>query len=171
MRPGVGGGRSLRAVPLRCRTPPGREALEKYKDVQLIDPAYIAGEEHLKSAIFQAEKAFLRKENISTSPLIEVVVRASLNRQIKNAFELLGPKGSNEVVAISKEYPERFIEEYGCSEDKSMLDVDEKKFEKIKDIFDIDEREIMAVSGREFEDRMKTLQRIIAERIALLNKL
>jgi len=160
----------LRAVPLRCRTPPGREALEKYKDVQLIDPAYIAGEEHLKSAIFQAEKAFLRKENISTSPLIEVVVRASLNRQIKNAFELLGPKGSNEVVAISKEYPERFIEEYGCSEDKSMLDVDEKKFEKIKEVFHIGEREIMAVSGREFEDRMKTLQRIIAERIALLNK-
>lgn len=161
----------MRAVPLRCRTPPGREALEKYKNVQLIDPAYIAGEEHLKSAIFQAEKAFLRKENISTSPLIEVLVRASLKRQIKNAFELFGPKGSNEIVAISKVYPKRFIEEYGCSEDKSILDIDEKKYEKVKEVFDIDEKEIMAVSSGEFEDRVKTLQKIIAERVALLNKI
>ncbi len=171
MQPGFGGGRNLRAVPLRCRTPPGKEALEKYKNIQLMDPAYIAGEGHITSAIFQAEKAFLRKENISTSPLIEVLVRASLKRQIKNAFELFEPKGSNEVLAISKKYPERFIKEYECTEDESILQIDEKRYEKIKGIFDVGEREIMAVSGREFEDRVKTLQRIIAERVALLNKI
>jgi KEOPS complex subunit Cgi121 len=159
----------LKALPLRCKTPPGIEALEKYRDVQLMDPRYIAGEEHLKSAILQAERAFKRKENISTTPFIEVLVRASLNRQIKNAFELFGPKGSNEVVAISKKYPKKLAEEYGCTEDESVLEVDEKKYEKIKEKFDIAEKEIMAVSGSEFEDRVKTLQKIIAERMALLN--
>ena len=162
---------SLKAVPLRCQKPPGMEALEKYKDVQLIRSECIAGEGHLKSAIIHAEKAFKRKENISTNPFIEVVVRASLNRQIKNAFELLGPRGSTGVIAISEKYPKDLIEEYGCSEDKSIIDIDEKKYEKIKDVFDISEKEIMAVSSGEFEDRVKTLQKIIAERIALLNKI
>jgi KEOPS complex subunit Cgi121 len=147
------------------------EALDKYKDVQLIDPSCIAGEGHLKSAISHAERAFKRKENISTNPFIEVVVRAAQSRQIKNAFELLGPKGSKEVIAISEEYPKQLIEEYGCSEDKNILGIDEKKYEKIKEVFDIDEKEIMAVSSKEFEERVLTLQKIIAERIALLNKI
>lgn len=161
----------MRAVPLRCKRPPGIEALERYKDVQLIDPAYVAGEEHLNSAISQAEKAFLRKENISTNPLIEVLVRASLTGQIKNAFETLGLRGSNEVIAISEEYPKGLIEEYGCVEDKSILDIDEKKYERIKEVFGIGEREIMAVSGPGFTDRVRTLQRVITERIALINNI
>jgi KEOPS complex subunit Cgi121 len=147
------------------------EALEKYKDVQLMSSEHIAGEGHLKSAIAHAERAFKRKENISTNPFIEVVVRAAINRQIKMAFEILGPEGSREVIAISEEYPAAFIEEYGCSEDKTILDVDEKKYEKIKKKFRIREKEIMAVSGERFEERVQTLQKIIAERIALLNKI
>ena len=166
---GGGGGLNLKALALRCKIPPGMEALEKYRDVQLMDPAYIAGDEHLKSAISQAENAFLRKENISTNPFIEVLVRASLNRQIKNAFELFGPRGSKEVVAISEECPEQLLEEYGCSEDKSILDIDKKRYEEIKKVFKIGEKEIMAVSSGEFEDKVKTLQKIIAERMALLN--
>lgn len=158
------------AVPLRCKRPPGTEALEKYRDVQLISSEYIAGEGHLKSAIFHAERAFRRKENISTNPFIEVVVRAALNRQIKIAFDILGPKGSKEVIAISNEGPSKFIEEYGCIEDESILNVDEKKYEKIKEKFKIKEKEIMAVSSGDFDDRVLTLQKIINERMALLNK-
>ena len=161
---------SLRAVPLRCSVAPGTDALERYKDVQLIDPAYIAGEAHLKSAIFHAESAFKRGENVSKNPFIEVVVRAAQSRQIKIAFDILGPKGSKEVIAISQDYPKDFIEEYGCSEDNTILDIDEKKYEKIKEKFKIKEKEIMAVSGRDFDDRVLTLQKIIAERMALLNK-
>ncbi len=161
---------SFRAVPLRCRVPPGTKALEKYRDVQLISSEYIAGEEHLKSAIFHAERAFKRKENISSNPFIEVVVRAAQNKQIKIAFETLGPGDSKEVIAICEKYPEELIEEYGCREDGSILEVDEKKYEKIKKKFKIDEKEIMAVSGSGFEEKVETLKKIIAERMALLNK-
>lgn len=169
---GFGGSRSLslRAVPLRCEKAPGTEAIDKYKDVQLIDSSNIAGGEHIKSAIAQAEMAFKRGENISKNPFIEVVVRASLSRQIKIAFEILGPKGSKEVVAISEGYPDGFVKEYGCREDKGILDVDEKKYEKIKEVFDVGEREILAVSGAKFEEKVETLKKIIAERMALLNK-
>lgn len=159
----------MKAVPFRCKRAPGIEALEKYRDIQLVDPAYVAGKEHLKSAISQAKKAFSRKENISTSHLIEVVVRTSLTGQIKNAFEIVGPKGP-EVIVISEEYPDQFIAEYGCVEDKSILDIDEEKYERIKEAFGIGEKEIMAVSGEGFEDRVRTLQKIITERIALINK-
>ncbi|MBU2560463.1 hypothetical protein KKA03_06160 [archaeon] len=161
---------SLKAVPLRCNTPPGIEALDKYEDVQLISSEYIAGEEHLESAIKSAKRAFKRKENISTNPFIEVVVRAAQNKQIKIAFDVLGPGDSKEVIAICEKYPKRFIEEYRCTEDKSILKVDEKRYEKIKRIFDIGEDEIMAVSGASFEEKVETLKKIIAERMALLNK-
>lgn len=171
VRPRFGGGRDLKGVPLRCKRPPGMEALDKYKDVQLISSDCIAGEEHINSAISQAEKAFLRKDNISSSPLIEVVVRASLGRQIKSAFELFDLEGSTEIVAISERYPEELAKEYGCMEDKSILDVDEEKYEKIKKVFNIGEKEIMAVSSSDFEERVETLKKIIAERIALLNNL
>jgi KEOPS complex subunit Cgi121 len=161
---------SLKAVPLRCNVAPGTDALEKYKDVQLIDPAFIAGEAHLKSAIFHAESAFKRGENVSKNPFIEVVVRAAQSRQIKIAFDILGPKGSNEVVAISEGYPDGLIEEYGCIEDESIFNIDEKKYEKIKEKFKIKEKEIMAVSSSDFDDRVATLKKIIAERMVLLNK-
>ncbi len=158
----------MKALALRCEKAPGKEALKKYKDVQLIDPSCIAGEEHLTFAISQAKKAFERKENVSKNPLIEVMVRASLGRQIKNALEIFGLRGSNTVITISEKYPNEFIEEYGCSEDESILNVDEKKYEKIKNVFDIGEVEIRAVSGGEFDEKVATLKRIIAERIALL---
>jgi tRNA threonylcarbamoyladenosine modification (KEOPS) complex Cgi121 subunit len=157
-------------VPLRCNTPPGIEALDKYRDVQLISSEYIAGEEHLEFAIKSQERAFKRKENISSNPFIEVVVRAAQNKQIKIAFEMLGPGDSKEVIAISEKVPEAFFEEYGCTEDISILEVDEKKYERIKKIFDISEDEIMAVSGASFEEKVETLKKIIAERMALLNK-
>lgn len=161
---------SLKAVPLRCNTPPGIEALDKYGDVQLIRSEFIADVEHLESAISSAKLAFKRKENVSKNPFIEVVVRAALNKQIKTAFDVLGPGDSKEVIAISEKVPKKLIKEYGCKEDKSILKVDEKKYEKIKKIFDIDEREILAVSSENFEEKVKTLQKIIAERMALLNK-
>lgn len=161
---------SLEAVPLQCQKMPGIEALDKYKDVQLISSEYVAGEEHMKRAIAHAEQAFKRGENISKDPLIEVVVMASLERQIKSALEIFGIGDTKKVVAICEKYPSQLIEEYGCCEDKSILEIDEKRYEKIKEKFKIEEREIVAVSGEKFEERVATLQKIIAERMALLNK-
>ena len=161
---------SLKAFALRCEKPCGIEAIDKYKDVQLIDPAFIAGEEHLKSAIASGELAFKRGEAISTNPFIEVVVRAAQTNQIKTAFEILGPKGKIEIIAISKKRPTAFMDEYGCHEEPGVLLVDAKKYEKIKKKFKITESEILAVSSDDFKDRVQTLQKIIAERMALLNK-
>jgi tRNA threonylcarbamoyladenosine modification (KEOPS) complex Cgi121 subunit len=161
---------NLKAVPLRCEKAPGTGALDKHRDVQLIDASNIAGEEHIKSAIARAATAFERGENVSKNPFIEVVVRAACNRQIKTAFEILGPKASKEVVAISEGHPDVFIAEYGCKEDKSILDIDEKKYEKIKEVFDIGEEEILAVSSENYEEKVNTLKKIISERMALLNK-
>ncbi len=162
---------SLAAVPLRCEKAPGMEALDKYKDVQLISSECIAGKEHLESAIHHAELAFKRGENISKNPLIEVVVRASLERQIKNAFEIFGIGNTKTIISISEKYPEGFIDEYMCQKDESVLLLDEKKYERIKEVFEITEKEIMAVSSGDFGSRVKTMQRIIAERMALLNKI
>lgn len=158
----------MKVVPLRCKTPVSREALERYKDVQLIDPRYVAGREHLEFAILQAERAFERGENISNNIFIEILVRASAQRQIKKAFEIFGLKTSGRVVAISEELPKKLMEEYGCEEDQRILEMDEEKYERVKEIFDVDEEEIAAVSDGSFSDRARMLKEIIKERIALI---
>jgi KEOPS complex subunit Cgi121 len=151
---------------LRCRKALGKEVVEKYRDIQVVDARYVAGREHLEFALTQAEKAFKRGSNISNDPMMEVLVRASAQRQIKKALELFGVNGSREVYIIGKELPLELIRSYGCEEVEPRIS--RGKYRRLKEKFGIGEAEIAAVAGRDYEARVEALKNIIKERVALL---
>jgi len=157
----------VRIFPLRCKRPVRREDLAAYPDIQVLVPALVAGKEHLDFAISQAEKAFSRGENISGNRFVEVILRASAQRQIKRAFEFFGisDEGEREVVVLSEERPEKFMEDFGCEEAGELLEMDGEKLEDIKRAFQIPDEELSALPLAERE----SLVEVIKERIALLN--
>ncbi|MEE8168150.1 MAG: KEOPS complex subunit Cgi121 [Candidatus Hydrothermarchaeales archaeon] len=149
---------------LRRKKAVGKEFLERYSDLQVLDSRYIAGREHIEFALNQAEKAFEEGTNISKKLFVEILVRASCQRQIKKALALFS-LGSREIVVICKELPEE-LSRYGCQE--LAEEVFEDKYEGIKEAFEITETEILAVSGEAFHDRVNALKEIIKERVALV---
>lgn len=159
----------MRVYCLRCSRALGKEVIEKYRNIQVIDSRYVFGKEHMEFALAQAEKAFQRKTNISKELMIEVLVRASAQRQIKKALELYGVDNSGEVYVLSDALPPELIRSYGCVEATPKIDPD--KYEKLKETFGIGEAEIAAVAGEGYEARVEVLKNIIKERIALLEVL
>lgn len=147
---------------LRCRKPVGVEVLKKFKDMQVIDSRLVAGNEHIKFAISQAEKSFKRLENVSSNFFIEVLVRASGQRQIKKALSLFGVRNSRRVVVISNELPRDFLKEYCCVEED--VKIDGRKYSAIKKQFEITEKEISTI-GIEKNEALKSL---VKDRIALI---
>ncbi len=152
---------------LVCKKPVGREVIEKPRNIQVLNSKYVAGREHIEFSLNQANKAFEIGENISNDLMVELMVRASANRQIKRAFELFGLP-SREVVVLGSETPKNF-HEYGCTKAREEITIE--KYEDIKKIFDIQEKEILAISKEDFRSKAKALQEIIKERIALVNAL
>ncbi len=131
-----------------------------------MDSRLVAGLGHIEFAASQAEMAFKRNENLSNDPLIEVMLRMSGQRQISKALEMFGLKDSKEVVLISKQDPESFLKANGWERDESILDMDEDRFERIKERFHIDELELEAASNN---DREAALLDIVKERVALVS--
>ncbi len=156
----------MNILPLRSEKPLNKEILEDYKDIQLVDTRLVASLGHIEFAASQAEIAFERNENISNDPLIEVMLRMSGQRQISKALEMFGLKDSKEVVLISKQDPESFLNANGWKHDESILDIDEERFERIKERFHIDELELETASNN---DRNAALLDIIKERVALVS--
>ncbi|HSO26054.1 MAG TPA: KEOPS complex subunit Cgi121 [Methanobacteriaceae archaeon] len=69
-------------------------ALEKNLScmIQLLDARGIAGKEHVYNAVLHALNSFKRKNNIANDLGMEICVRASAQRQISRAIEILGLK-------------------------------------------------------------------------------
>ncbi|MFH1774103.1 MAG: KEOPS complex subunit Cgi121 [Methanobacteriota archaeon] len=155
----------MKILPLKCKKPLNKEVLKKYKDVQIIDSRFVAGREHIEFAISQAEKAFKRGENFSNDFFIEVLARASAQRQIKKAIEIFGLRNSREVILICEEFPKEILKEYECEE--ALLEINEEKCERIKELFGIDEKEIRTVA-RSGEKKKNVLKNIVKDRIALI---
>ncbi len=148
---------------LKCKKPIEKEIIKKYKNIQIIDSRNLAGEEHLKYAILHAKKAFRRGKNISNNLLVEVVVRASCQRQIRKALQIFGIReNSREVAVFGDRIPIEIFSVYKCNKTKPSLN--KEKIEKIKKVFKITDEEIRATRKREND----AIIEIIKERIALI---
>lgn len=78
--------------------------------VQLLDARGIAGEKHILNATIHAINAFKRKNNIAKDLGMEICLRASAQRQIARAIEILGLKvGPMDICAVL----------VGCNSDES----------------------------------------------------
>ncbi|WP_095608863.1 KEOPS complex subunit Cgi121 [Methanosphaera cuniculi] len=68
--------------------------------IQLLDTQYICGKKHLKQAIAEAIVAFKNNTNFAKDLGLEICVRTSAQKQIKDAIKLLGIKTSGNITVI-----------------------------------------------------------------------
>lgn len=142
--------------------------MEGYKNLQIINSRFVAGRGHLELAIEQAKKAFEYGANISDNFFIEILVRASGQRQIKKAIKLFGVENSKEVIVICEKLPKGIAKKFSCVEDEGIFNINKGKIEELKKVYEINEKEIDTLDGK---DRVDVLKEIVKERVALVSVL
>lgn len=117
----------------------------QYKDctVQLLNAEGIAGEEHIIHATLHALKAFRRHQNIAQDLGLEICVRASAQRQISKAIDILGIKNGEInicVVAVgcNNDLMDQ-IESLLGKRDDDVIKPDNNVLKRIYDIPDLEE--------------------------------
>jgi KEOPS complex subunit Cgi121 len=144
--------------------------------IQFFDAKHVAGTPHLYFAALNALNAFEKKTNISNNLEVEALLYASAQRQIQKAVKMLGIKQDTTEVAalIIAEDSNKKTDNINMvstmvpgERDDSILELTDKKVQKIKKIFNI--------SGIEFEAKLKkeglekeALTDLVVERMALL---
>lgn len=128
--------------------------------VQLMDADGIAGTNHAVHAAIHAIKSFARKENISNDLGLEILVRASGQRQISEAIKMLGIKnGEMNICTVTVGCESNIMDKLetilGRRED-TVLEPDDFKLKNKYNISDIEEESAGSVS------------KILMERTALL---
>ena len=139
---------------------------------QLFDADRVAGGEHIYLAAVNAVQAFESEVTVSKSLAIEILLYASCQDQIAEAFTILGISPSTERVALLVMDESASKAEHAFSraskligkEDDSVLRVDDEKFEELRQVYSISDLELEAVAGSKEE----VLTRLIIERGALL---
>jgi tRNA threonylcarbamoyladenosine modification (KEOPS) complex Cgi121 subunit len=144
--------------------------------VQFFDAKHVAGKQHLYFAALNALNTFEKKNNISNNLEVEALLFASAQRQIQKAVKMLGiTKDTTEVAALiltddrhKKMDYIRLIEETIHGErDDSVLELTDKKVEKIKKLYEISDIEFEAKLEKEGQEK-EALTDLIIERMALL---
>jgi tRNA threonylcarbamoyladenosine modification (KEOPS) complex Cgi121 subunit len=156
------GGRGLKVCAYRLEKPVHKEIFAEFRDIRAIDSTYLFGVEHIEFAHKKAKKAFKRGENISSNIYIETLVRASGQRQIKKALEAYGLRGSREIIVFGDNFPGNLKSLLRAKE----LDIrlDRWRLENLKDVFQISDDELQAMS----EDPEEAVKELIKERISLV---
>ena len=141
---------------------------------QVFDADRVAGWRHLFFAALNAVKAFRDGYNVSKSLGIEVLVYASCQRQIREAFRIVGvrPGCSRMALVTLSEKRRGCLEAYRrCArllgaEDDSVLEVSGEKLEVIKEVYGVTPQEMESRCG---EAPGEAVSWLIVERMALLS--
>ncbi|RBQ22465.1 Regulatory protein Cgi121 [Candidatus Methanobinarius endosymbioticus] len=117
--------------------------------IQLMNAKAIAGKKHLLHSVIHALLAFKRNTNLANDLGIEIVLRASAQRQISKALDILGlKKGKMDIAIVLINCPDYFLNDLAniFTRDNGVLDPnldDLKEFYGISDkklaIFDIED--------------------------------
>jgi KEOPS complex subunit Cgi121 len=110
--------------------------------VQIMDAGGIAGRKHVKHAAVHALNAFQRNENIAKDLGLEICVRASAQRQISRALDILGIKeGEMNICAVAVGCDKGIMVKLGeflGERDDSVLEPDETVLKKTYNISDVE---------------------------------
>ncbi len=110
--------------------------------VQIMDANGIAGRKHAMHAAIHAVNAFQRNENIAKDLGLEICVRASAQRQISRALDILGIKeGKMNICAVAVGCDKRVmvkLREFLGERDDKVLEPDEKVLKKMYNISDME---------------------------------
>jgi len=143
------------------------EAVAEECLVQLFDARYVAGEEHLLSALRKARRAFERGENISQDVRLEVMLYAAATRQLRNAFKMGIKPGSCRIAVLIEaenalELSKKVESALSLLRDDSVVECSPDKWDVLREFFHISDEELSCV-GKE------RLCQLVLERVALLD--
>ncbi len=117
-------------------------------NVQLLNADGIGGKEHILHATLHAIKAFERNENIANDIGLEICVRASAQRQISKALDILGIKeGEMNICAVAVDCSENimnYLEKILGNKINEVLKPDEIVLKKI---YKVSDEEIESAAG------------------------
>lgn len=140
---------------------------------QLFDADRVGGWKHLYFAAVNAVRAFEARATVSKSLAMEVLLYASCQDQIAEAFKILGISSATERVALlvmakcASDAEDAFSgasRVFGC-EDDSVLRINDEKFEDLKRVYSVSNVELEAVG--EMGEEALTL--LLVEKGALLS--
>jgi len=140
--------------------------------IQFFNANHVAGRQHLYFAALNALNAFEKKINISNNLEVEALLYASAQRQIQKAVKMLGIKQESREVATlimtelgnkKADYLRLVSEIIPGERDDSVLDLTDKKIEKIKELFNISDIEFEATLKREGLEKEALTDLIIEE--------
>lgn len=144
-------------------------------EIQIFDAEGIATWQHLYFAVLDALVAFENSANISRSLMMEVMLYASAQRQIRKATEILGIKSASTkmaVVIVGQKAEElepavlMISNQTRAERDEEVLELTGEKMAHIQRIFEITSEELRAVMKE--DDVKKALVDLVIERMALL---
>ncbi len=129
--------------------------------VQVFDADMVFGEDHLRSALKHAERAFQRGKNVASDLMVEVLVYAAGERQISRALEKMGLKEAADrlvLLALGKGDVETLLAEMRLVRDDTLVDGDPKHLAA----YGITEAELGTVPPERVLD-------LVLERVALVD--
>lgn len=134
--------------------------ISKECTLQLLNAEGIAGYEHILHAAVHAIKAFERGENIAKDLGLEICLRASAQRQISKALDILGiNEGTMNICAVAVDCSEDImdkLEHLLDKKDNSVLDSNENT---LKEIYNISDEELKTAGN---------IENVMIERTSLL---
>ena len=107
--------------------------------IQIFDAKHIATKNHIRHSIYQAINAFNRKKNLANDFSVEMILRASAQRQISKAFNILGiKKGKMDLCIVIYNPSSEIYNELSSkfTRDDSVLSSDTSILQKVYDISD-----------------------------------
>ncbi len=150
----------MRIRALRTLTPIKMDILKKFNAVQIFNASNVYGLEHVRFAFEKAKAAFENGDAVSSNLFVEVMVRASGQRQIKKAIELFGIEESLEHVVFG-DLPDDLHEVLGAADFEIILD--DARLARLKEVFSISDEELSDVES----SAEHPIISLINERIAL----
>jgi KEOPS complex subunit Cgi121 len=144
-------------------------------ELQFFDAALIATERHLYFAVLNALEAFKNKTNFSKSLAMETMLYASAQRQIQKAISKSGikPKSTNLAAVIISQDPsvlksvlDAITIDLGKNPDESVLKITSQKMKRLKETFQISEKELETISKD--KNNVISLVDLVIEHMALL---
>ena len=134
--------------------------ISKNCTIQLLNADGIAGYEHILHATIHAIKAFEREDNIANDLGLEICVRASAQRQISKALNILGiEEGQVNICAVAVNCNENIMDKLETilgKKDEEVLKPDETILKKT---YNISDAEIKT---------MKNITNVMIERTTIL---
>ncbi|MDP3066197.1 MAG: KEOPS complex subunit Cgi121 [Methanobacteriaceae archaeon] len=129
--------------------------------IQILRADGLAGKKHVRQAATQALLAFERENNFAQDLGLEICLRASAQRQISRALNILGMKeGKQDLCAVMVDFPSDKVIKLdrilGPRDDSAL----QYRPENLKKVYEISDLEIDACDG---------VQNALIERTTLLN--